>query len=269
MKDKNIRPFLKWAGGKYRVIDSIKRCLPKGNRLIEPFVGSGVVFLNTNYDSYLLADINNDLITVYYALREYGKEFIKFTKSFFTPENNTKEKYLELRDIFNSIDDTFLKPALFVYLNRHCYNGLVRYNQKGQFNTPFGRYKRVYFPEKEMMLFYNKLKTADVKLKVASYEETLKEAVEGDVIYCDPPYIPLSKTANFTQYYQEKFSISDQLKLIETLKDLASKGIPSVLSNHYSDLIVKHLGRFEIIEVRRSISCKEREKVKEIIALFG
>jgi DNA adenine methylase len=268
-KSIGVRPFLKWAGGKYRIVNDIKKFLPTGNRLIEPFVGSGAVFLNTNYDSYLLADINGDLINVYYALKEYGREFIEFTRSFFTPENNTKEKYLELRDIFNDVDDIFLKPALFIYLNRHCYNGLIRYNQKGQFNTPFGKYKNVYFPEKEMLMFYNKLKASNVELKVVSYEELLKESVKGDVIYCDPPYIPLSKTANFTQYHQSKFTMSDQLNLIQILKDLASKGIPSVLSNHYSDLIVEYIDKYEIVEVRRSISCKERECVKEIIAFFG
>lgn len=264
-----VHPFLKWAGGKYRVINDIKKFLPAGNRLIEPFVGSGAVFLNTNYNSYLLADINEDLINVYRMLKEHGKEFVEITKGFFVPQNNTKEKYLELRDVFNDIDDAFLKSALFVYLNRHGYNGLIRYNQKGQFNTPFGKYEKVYFPEKEMLLFYNKLKMVDVELKVTSYEETLKEAVKGDVIYCDPPYIPLSKTANFTQYHQSKFTIPDQLNLIQILKDLASKGIPSVLSNHYSDLIIEHIDRYEIIEVRRSISCKEREKAREIVAFFG
>jgi DNA adenine methylase len=268
-KSIGAHPFLKWAGGKYRVVNDIKKFLPAGDRLIEPFVGSGAVFLNTNYDSYLLADINGDLINVYHALREHGKEFIEFAKSFFTPKNNTKEKYLELRDVFNSIDDMFLKPALFIYLNRHCYNGLIRYNQKGQFNTPFGKYKKVYFPEEEMLMFYNKLKTADVELKVASYEETLREAAKGDVVYCDPPYVPLSKTANFTQYHQSKFTMSDQLKLIQILKDLANKGIPSILSNHYSDLIIDHIDRYEVVEVRRNISCKERENVKEIIAFFG
>lgn len=263
------RPFLKWVGGKYRIVNDIKKFLPVGDRFMEPFVGSGTVFLNTNYDSYLLADINSDLINVYYTLKEHGREFIEFAKSFFTSENNTKEKYLELRDIFNSIDDVFLKSALFIYLNRHCYNGLIRYNQKGQLNTPFGRYKKVYFPEKEMLLFYNKLKATDVELRVASYEEVLTEAVKGDVIYCDPPYIPLSKTANFTQYYQSKFIVSDQLKLIQILKDLANRGIPSVLSNHYSDLIIEYVDRYEVVEVRRNISCKKRENVKEIIAFFG
>jgi DNA adenine methylase len=263
-----MRPFLKWAGNKYKIVEDIKRLLPAGNRLIEPFVGSGAVFLNTDYDSYLLADINEDLINVYCALRDYGEDFIKFTKMFFTQENNTKEKYLELRDIFNNVDDTFLKPALFVYLNRHCYNGLIRYNQKGKFNTPFGRYQKPYFPEEEMQFFYNKLKTADVELRVSSYEETLKDVFYGDVIYCDPPYMPISKTSNFTQYYQEKFTILDQLKLIQILKDLAKKGIPSVLSNHYNNLIIDNFEDFKTLDVRRTISCKSREKVKEILAVI-
>jgi DNA adenine methylase len=263
-----MRPFLKWAGNKYKIVEDIKRLLPVGNRLIEPFVGSGAVFLNTDYKSYLLADINEDLINLYRTLGDYGKDFISFAKTFFTPENNTKERYMELRDVFNTTNDKVLKSALFVYLNRHCYNGLIRYNQKGEFNTPFGRYQKPYFPEEEMQFFYNKLKTADVELRVSSYEETLKDVFYGDVIYCDPPYIPISKTSNFTQYYQEKFTILDQLKLIQILKDLAKKGIPSVLSNHYNNLIIDHFEDFETLDVRRTISCKSREKVKEILAVI-
>jgi len=263
-----MRPFLKWAGNKYKIVEDIKRLLPVGNRLIEPFVGSGAVFLNTDYKSYLLADINEDLINLYRTLRDYGKDFISFTKTFFTPENNTKERYMELRDVFNTTKDKVLKSALFVYLNRHCYNGLIRYNQKGEFNTPFGRYQKPYFPEEEMQFFYNKLKTADVELRVSTYEETLKDVFYGDVIYCDPPYIPISKTSNFTQYYQEKFTILDQLKLIQILKDLAKKGIPSVLSNHYNNLIIENFEDFEILDIRRTISCKSREKVKEILAVI-
>ena len=157
------KPFLKWAGGKTRVLKHILPLLPKGKRLVEPFCGSGSVFLNTNYEEYLVSDINPDLINIYNFLKEENKDFIEYCKSFFTSNNNTQERYTELRDLFNSTKDIRIKSALFIYLNRHGFNGLCRYNSTGGFNVPFGRYTKPYFPEKEMLLFQEKTKTVTFK----------------------------------------------------------------------------------------------------------
>src|SRR5262245_19282765 len=116
-----MRPFLKWAGNKYQIIERIKAVLPAGERLVEPFVGSGAVFLNTKYPSYLLADANSDLINLYQQLQLGGQTFVDYCRSFFIPENNRADAFYTLRARFNASEDRAEKGALFVYLNKHCY----------------------------------------------------------------------------------------------------------------------------------------------------
>jgi len=169
------------------------------------------VFLNTDYPEYLLCDINHDLIQVYEMLKQYGDSFIAYCKELFVPENNTSERYYSLRAEFNETTDTWRKSALFVYLNRHGYNGLCRYNAKSQFNVPFGRYKRPYFPEEEMRYFAQKAKHATFVCQ--DFRVVMSTAQAGDVIYCDPPYVPLSDTANFTDYAAGGFGPDDQRDL--------------------------------------------------------
>lgn len=138
-----IRPFLKWPGGKFRLIDRIRDYLPKGQQLIEPFLGSAAVFLNTNYDHYLLNDKNWDVISLYRILQKEGHHFIEACRPMFSKKNNTDKRYYFLRKHFNQCQDLQERAALFLYLNRHGYNGLCRYNaRKGEFNVPFGRYKK-------------------------------------------------------------------------------------------------------------------------------
>ncbi len=265
-----MKPFLKWAGNKYKIIKYLKNVLPDGGRLVDPFVGSASVFLNTKYKSYLLADINADLINLYKVLQEEKESFITFAKEFFIPENNNEDKYYQFRELFNETKDVLLKSALFLYLNRHGYNGLCRYNKKNEFNTPFGRYKKPYFPEKELKFFIEKCKKTDVKFICQTFEKTLDMAKPYDVVYCDPPYIPLSKTSNFTEYFGINFGLEEHKKLAEKAKELAKKGIPVVISNHKSDLLIESYEGSKVYElnVRRFISCKSRDEVKEIMAVF-
>lgn len=267
-----MKPILKWAGGKYKIVDKIKKVLPDGQRLIEPFVGSGAVFLNTNYPSYLLADINMDLINFYQVLQNTGPEFIKYCRSYFIPENNTENNYYLLRAQFNKTTDIYEKSALFLYLNRHGYNGLCRYNRHGEFNVPFGKYKRPYFPEKEMFAFLEKCSQSEVKFCCQDFRKTMEEAKEGDVIYCDPPYVPLSPTANFTEYSGEGFTIKEQKILAETARNLMQKGIPVVISNHATEFTIEEYKSAQItsFSVRRSISCdgQNRHPAPELLALF-
>ena len=138
-----------------KIIDKIIKVLPHGNRLIEPFVGSGAVFLNTNYKEYLCIDKNADLINLFKILQKEGMGFIEYARQFFTGYNN-EEDFYKLRDEFNYSKDIYKKSAIFIYLNRHCFNGLCRYNLKGNFNVPFGRYKSPLFPQQEMQYFHIK-----------------------------------------------------------------------------------------------------------------
>ena len=224
------RPYLLWPGGKSHIISALRAFLPPGRRLIEPFVGAGSVFFNTDYPEYLLGDVNEDLILVHQTLQAYSDVFIDACRALFVPENNTPDRYYELRDEFNSTMDPWRKATLFVYLNRHGIHGLTRYNRRGHFNTSFGYRTRIYFPEAEMRLFAEHTKRAT--FIHADFRDLMSEARPGDVVYCDPPYVPLSNTANFTEYAPGGFSWHDHMALAECARELARRGVTVAISNH-------------------------------------
>ena len=267
----SIRPFLKWAGNKYRVIERIKKLLPSGSRLIEPFTGSGAVFLNTDYEHYLLSDNNPDLVNLYNILKQEGDKFIRYCKRYFNGNYNNSESYYQLRDRFNHCRNPRQKAALFVYLNRHGYNGLCRYNAKGGYNVPFGRYNRPYFPQKEMLAFHYKAQRAE--FIISSFETTMNNTHHGDVIYCDPPYVPLSNSANFTSYSAGGFNLDKQQQLAQLAEQAASRGIPVLISNHnthFTQQAYQMATHRDTFQVRRYISCngEKRQNAVEVLALF-
>lgn len=270
-KDSYQRPFLKWAGGKYRLLPRILKALPEGKKLIEPFVGSGVVFLNAEYDRYLLSDINPDLINLFNDLK-YGKsEFIDYCSSFFVDKNNQEKRFYQLREYFNQLAPGKERSALFLYFNRHGYNGLCRYNQSGGFNVPFGRYKKPYFPASEMEFFYKKAKKAEFRCQ--PFLKTMAHSRKGSVIYCDPPYLPWSLTASFTSYSPQVFSLDNQRELALEASHLSSRGVPVVVANHdtkFARLIYDKASTIESFPVRRFISCdgKGRNQAQELMAIY-
>ena len=265
-----IRPFLKWAGSKYNCLNKIISALPPGRRLIEPFAGSGVIFMNAHYSSYLLAESNADLINMYITLKKQGETFIEYCQQYFQPEFNCKESYYELRAEFNQLNRSSKKSALFLYLNRHGFNGLCRYNSKGIFNVPFGLYKKPYFPQQEMTLFHQKSKQAQFIQN--DFRKTFELAEPGDIIYCDPPYVPLLETTKPFSYTQKRFEQEDQIELAELAMETAAKGIPVIISNHDTAFTRHHYQKAEIksFSVSRVINCDAelRQPAKEIIAIF-
>ncbi len=266
-----MKPFLKWAGGKFRLIERIKAVLPPGKRLIEPFVGSGAVFLNADYPAYLLADSNPDLINLYRYLQAEGSDFITYARTFFQPEQNEKSAFYAWREQFNQTKNPREKAALFLYLNKHCFNGLCRYNSKGQYNVPFGQYKQPYFPETEMIFFWQRAQRAE--FLVGDFVATMESAQPGDIVYCDPPYVPLSNTANFTSYGEFPFGETQQHRLAQMAESLAGRGIVVVISNHntlFTQEIYRRANHIEQFEVQRFISCDgaNRNKVDELLAIF-
>lgn len=268
-----VKPFLKWAGAKTPLIRTLRGLFPDGDyRFIEPFVGSGVVFLNTRYRTSLLSDSNRDIISLYGVLKVRRERFIEICRGLFIPENRTAERFYKLREEFNQSEYGERRAALFLYLNRHCFNGLCRYNNQGKFNTPFGKYDSVYFPAAEMLTFAEKLKSA--VLKHADFRIPLKAAGEGDVVYCDPPYSPLSRSANFTNYAAGGFSEADQKDLYRLAIEASRKGAVVLLSNHDNEFtrqLYQHTTELLERRVSRTISCdgQNRTKAKELIAVFG
>lgn len=265
-----MRPFLKWAGNKYRIMHQLKAILPEAKRLIEPFAGSAAVFLNTDYQHYLLAETNFDLINLYQHLQNEGLSFIEYCHGFFTSATNNSSLYYQFREEFNQTTDVRLKAALFLYLNRHGYNGLCRYNAHGRYNVPFGQHIKPYFPYKEMLAFYHKAQQA--KFVHADFQTTLQSANSGDVVYCDPPYLPLSKTANFTQYSGKVFSLAEQQALAKQASTLAARGIAVIISNHDHHLIPELYKTAKLIRfpVQRSISRNgdARKAIMEVLAIY-
>lgn len=278
MTDKNlsqgVRSPLKWPGGKKRVLHHIRAILPRKGRtrLVEPFVGGGSVFLNLDFDEYLLCDTNSDLISLYKAVKKAPLKFEQDARQYFTEENNTPDRYYDLREEFNNTDDSYHRATLFLYLNRHGYNGLCRYNKSGGYNVPFGRYKKPYFPELEIEHLSHKLKKAS--FIVGDFEQAFDCLEKGDVVYCDPPYSPINRTSNFTAYSGAGFTDEDQARLVKCALKARESGIPSLISNHFTDFTKKlyvNADAKNLFSVQRSISQngKKRNKVEEVLALYS
>jgi len=268
-----MRSALKWAGGKKKVINDIASLLPtKGKRrLVEPFVGGGSVFLNFEFKEYLLIDMNQDLISLFNLIKNQPDRFIADSAKFFNGGNNQPEKYYEFRNQFNQSTDPYERSLLFLYLNRHGYNGLCRYNKSGGYNVPFGRYKHPYFPQKELEFFSEKAQKAT--FIQGDFETAFSQLRADDVVYCDPPYSPINRTSNFTAYAGNSFTDEDQLRLVNCAEKARSQKIPTLISNHYVDFtreLYKDANKRKLFQVQRSISQKGkgRIKVKEILALY-
>lgn len=269
--EKYIRSFLKWPGNKYKVLDKIIPLLPVGNRFIEPFVGSGVVFINTNYNEYIIGDLNKDLILLYKSLSDMDKpdvkKFISRVKFLFDRGNN-KDYYDDVKHCFN--ENEFYKCENFIYLNRHGFNGLCRYNKQGKYNVAFGKYDNVYLPECEITAYSEKLKK--VSEFKSNYQECFEDVRAGDVIYCDPPFVPL-KESGFTKYFGNSFTMADHRDLLSCILSARDRGATVLVSNHDLDSTRElYSGATKIISfpVRRSISMKKetRGEVLELIAIY-
>ncbi|ELS5572946.1 Dam family site-specific DNA-(adenine-N6)-methyltransferase, partial [Escherichia coli] len=174
---------LKWVGGKNRIMDTLKAHLPEADCLVEPFVGGASVFMNTRYSRCILGDSNGALINFWRAARDNTDSLIDEAKDLFL-EHNNRADYLAIRNTFNAENHAFLSTgisdrrklrlaAMFLYLNRHCFNGLFRVNGKGDFNVPFGSYSKHYFPEREIRAFADKANSTRTLLVHGDFRKTL------------------------------------------------------------------------------------------------
>ncbi|EQA3408646.1 DNA adenine methylase [Cronobacter sakazakii] len=258
--------ILKWAGNKTAIMPELIKHLPSGPRLVEPFAGSCAVMMATDYPHYLVADINADLINMYQVIKDEVEHFIAISKALFAC-NNFSEQYYVIREEFNHLHslDLIWKAAYFLFLNRHCYRGLCRYNRAGHFNVPYGNYKAPYFPEAEIRTFAEKAQRAT--FICASYDETLALLVPGDVIYCDPPY-----NGTFSAYHTAGFTEDDQYQLASILERRASEGHPVIVSNSDTFLTRSLYRNFthNRINVKRSIgiAAGEGKTADELIAVL-
>jgi len=265
------KPFLKWAGNKTRAKHHILPHLPEGARLVEPFAGSCAISLATEYESYLIADVNADLIDMYSYIKADAAALIDAAEELFSTGNNSADAFYELRTEFNQSETSIRKSAIFIYLNRHCFNGLCRYNGKGGFNVPFGKYFGPNCPSDEIRSFAEFARRCDFVHQ--SFESTFAMLKEGDVVYCDPPYVPLSMTSNFTSYAKDDFGPALQIELANAARAAAKRGNKTLISNHDTDWarqIYASAKRIEKFDVQRLISSKAstRGMAPELLAIY-
>nr|WP_143756084.1 Dam family site-specific DNA-(adenine-N6)-methyltransferase [Pantoea sp. aB] len=269
--DKYPRSFLKWAGGKHSVLDEIRAMLSTGDRLIEPFVGSGTVFINAGFKRNLLGDVNPDLINLFNQLQGNPDAVIKAA---YQLERGclSNEAYLAIRDEFNGRKAHAVRhAALFLALMRTSFNGLCRYNQKGLFNVGWNKKGEAnYFPMDELTHFTGMQK--EMTFMCAGFEDVIAQAGQGDVIFCDPPYEPLPDEAGFTAYSGTSFTFADQVRLVECLVAARDRGAKVVITNSSAPAIlylyINNGFRITPLATRRSVSCKSetRKTVNDIIA---
>lgn len=264
------RPFLKWTGGKQRLLKQLLPLLPQGRRLIEPFMGAGSVFLGTSYPSYLLNDANADLASVWRALKQRPEEFCTLASQHFVEENRSKEAFLSLRDRFNQTSDAFVRATLLPYLNRFGFNGLYRVNSKGRFNSPYGHPQKLPPDGRDLMMAAaRKLERAEVMC--GDFLAALEAAAEGDVVYCDPPYSDLEHAPSFVGYTSRRFGPEQHVRLVEASLAAVRRGATVLISNHNTPETRDLYRGWDLhqLEVRRSVSAdpERRGTALELVAI--
>ena len=261
-----IKPFLKWAGGKRSLVEQFLPHIPDAfGRYHEPFAGSGALFFHLRPKRASLSDNNRRLIRTYIGLRDAPDAVIERLRSY----PHEREFFNEMRQRNIDEGDDVDVAAWFIYLNKTGYNGLYRVNSKNRFNVPFGDYKRPKIcDEQRLRACARQLK--NVRLEHEDFETSARRARKGDLVYFDPPYVPLSHTSSFTSYTRHGFSMEEQRRLRDLALELAKRGVHVLLSNSSADA-VRELYRegFEQIDIRarRAINSKadRRGEITELL----
>lgn len=270
-----LRPFLKWAGGKRQLLPDLLARIPSDLRNYhEPFVGGGALFFALSERGYLqnskvrLSDINPELINAYQMVRDRVETLISLLGAF----PNDEEFFYELRALDTKTLEPVQRAARLIYLNKTCFNGLFRENRRGQFNVPYGHYKTAH------ICAGNELRAASralrgVTLEVCAFDALATSCAPGDFVYCDPPYAPVSRTASFTNYSSGGFDDAAQARLAQLVTQLGQRGVSVLLSNSWVPLTLSlYEGcHIEQVQARRAINSKgdKRGLVPELLASAG
>lgn len=272
-----MQPFVKWAGGKRQLLSKIKSRVPAVfNNYYEPFIGGGALLLDLAHVPSIISDNNHALIEAYETIRDFPGE-LKEQLNVIQEEHNSigdkdrvKEFYYTKRSEYNDLifsrDDLIRKTTLFIYLNKACFNGLYRVNQKGFFNVPSN--------QKTTINLYNEKNIDEISAflrNVAIYNQdfelTVENAQKGDLVFFDSPYAPINPQS-FDSYTKEGFSIDEHIRLSELYKTLSKRGVFCILTNHNTELIRELYKDFtiEVVDVKRMINSDSKNREgKEII----
>lgn len=233
------KPFVKWAGGKRQLLSQIEQHLPeKFSSYFEPFLGGGALLFNLLSENKNLkvhmSDLNSDLVLSYVTIRDnlgaLLKSLQKHSDKYFA---DSESYYYSVRE--SNPKSQIEKVSRLLFLNRTCFNGLYRVNSKGKFNVPLGRYSHPNIVQEENLRSVNQfLNQNKITIKCQDFSSTVEKAKKGDFVYFDPPYQPVSKTANFTSYTNGNFGLNDLKRLAKVSNELAKKGVNVLLSNSSS-----------------------------------
>jgi DNA adenine methylase len=274
------RPVVKWAGGKAKLADRLVAWMPeKIGTYVEPFCGGGAVFFRLageerrRFDRAILADKNEHLIALYTAIQTRVDELIealgKLSKSFLAlPPEQREALFYKVRNREAPATDLVARGARLLFLNKTCFNGLWRENAKGQNNVPFGRYANPKILDVDALRAAHRA-LQGVKLKVADFAKVTEKLKKGDFVYFDPPYVPVSKTANFTSYAKDGFGPAEQARLRDLLRRLHARGVKAMLSNARTEQTEELYREFDWrpVPMARSINSdpSERGEVGELV----
>lgn len=274
MSNSSAAPFVKWAGGKRQLLPQIKERMPeKYNKYYEPFVGGGAVIFELLPSNALINDINKALINAYRQICNEPKAFLHAVNRLDNEMWKDGQKYFYLlRDHYN---DKMMKSeydvelaALFVFINKHCFNGLYRVNGKGLFNVPYNNSRSSSVNEKVIMEVSEYLK--GVTISEGDFEGACENASEGDFVFLDSPYAPLNPTS-FESYTKEGFDIESHKRLAKLFDDLTARGCYCMLTNHNTQLINELYGskgyRMDVVNVKRMINSDASNRTGEEVII--
>lgn len=258
------KPVLKWAGGKSQLLNELNARLPKSyNKYIEPFIGGGALFFNLKPEQAIIADLNPELVNLYKSIASSPEDVLKFLETF----KNDHDFFYEMRALDVKTLDPFYAAARTIFLNKTCFNGLYRVNKNGQFNVPFGRYANPNIADSET-IFNASAALKNTQIICGDYKTVLRDfADEGDFVFLDPPYLPISKYSDFQRYTKEQFYEEDHRELADEVHRLHEKGCHVILTNSNHPLVHELYGDYtvEILQTKRYINSKSSNRVGEDI----
>ena len=274
MSDASLSPFVKWAGGRRQLLNEIKERMPEGfYRYYEPFVGGGAVVFDILPENAVINDINKALINAYRQICKEPKAFLNIINSLDSKMwEDGKAYYYSLRERYNDKlmqkeYDTEL-AALFVFINKHCFNGLYRVNGRGLFNVPYNNSRRQSVDTESIYAVSEYLQ--NVTILEGDFQNACVTARKGDFIFIDSPYAPLNPTS-FESYTKEGFDIESHRRLAELFDELTQRGCKCMLTNHNTDLIQELYGnkgyRMDVVRVKRMINSDASNRVGEEIII--
>ncbi|HEY8421107.1 MAG TPA: DNA adenine methylase [Thermoclostridium sp.] len=272
IKDPLVAPVLKWVGGKRQLLKDIEKHIPsRFSTYYEPFLGGGAVLFALQPDKAVVNDISEELMNVYTVIRDNIEELIEDLKK----HKNEEDYFYEIRELdrdkkkYSQLSNV-RKASRIIYLNKTCYNGLFRVNQQGEFNSPFGRYKNPNIVNEATLRavsdYFNKAK---ITFLCGDFEDAVKGIRKGSFVYFDPPYDPVSDSANFTGYDKGGFGRDEQIRLKKLCDRLNSRGIKFLLSNSATDFILDLYKDYNItiVQAKRAVNSKgdRRGEVNEVL----